>query len=253
MAPVGKGGESAVLDMQLLWVYQQAAELETALGIRELDSQYRSRAGKLKRTIQSKYWDSGRNLFVNTQDKDSYSQHANSLAILSGVVNPQQAKPLAMKMLADTSLAPASIYFKFYLHQALTKAGLGDDYMKWLDKWRENMSLGLTTWAETSEVSTSRSDCHARGSSPNVEFFRTVLGIESDAPGFVKIKVNPHLGTIEDIGGEMPHPNGKIGVSYKLQKGAFIAEINLPEKTSGSFVWKQKTYPLKAGQNSFKL
>ncbi|WP_267209737.1 hypothetical protein, partial [Brucella melitensis] len=72
---------------------------------------------------------------ANTPEKDNYSQHANSLAILSGVVAPTQAKPLATKMLADTSLAPASIYFKFYLHQALTKAGLGDDYMSWLGKW----------------------------------------------------------------------------------------------------------------------
>ena len=89
-------------------------------------------------------------------------------------------------MLADTSLAPASIYFKFYLHQALTKAGLGNDYMSWLGKWRENMDLGLTTWAETSDVNTSRSDCHAWGLSPNIEFFRTILGIDSDAPGFQK-------------------------------------------------------------------
>jgi hypothetical protein len=253
MAPVGKNGESAVLDMQLLWIYQQAAELETALGIKELGSQYRSRAEKLKTTIQSKYWDSDKSLFANTPEKDNYSQHANALAILSGVVTPEKAKPLAIKMLADTSLAPASIYFKFYLHQALTKAGLGNDYMKWLDKWRENMNLGLTTWAETSDARTSRSDCHAWGSSPNVEFFRTVLGIESDAPGFAKIKIDPHLGAIENIGGQMPHPNGKIGVSYILQQGALTAEINLPEKTSGSFVWKQKTYPLKAGKNSFKL
>lgn len=129
MAPIGKNGESAVLDMQLLWIYQQAAEMEAALGVKELANDYRSRAEKLKKTIQSKYWDPAKNLYANTQDKDNYSQHANSLAILSGVAAQQQAKPLAIRMLADTSLAPASIYFKFYLHQALTKAGLGNDYL----------------------------------------------------------------------------------------------------------------------------
>ncbi len=156
-------------------------------------------------------------------------------------------------MLADTSLAPASIYFKYYLHQALTKAGLGNDYLSWLDKWRENMDLGLTTWAETSDASTSRSDCHAWGSSPNIEFFRIILGIDSDAAGFSKIRITPHLGTIEDISGEMPHPNGKIAVSYKVKQGAMQAEIDLPEKTSGTFVWKGKNLALKAGRNSLKL
>jgi alpha-L-rhamnosidase len=172
---------------------------------------------------------------------------------LSGVVASDQAKPVATKMLADTSLAPASIYFKFYLHQALTKAGLGNDYMSWLGKWRENMELGLTTWAEMSDVITSRSDCHAWGSSPNIEFFRTILGIDSDAAGFAKVKITPHLGSITEISGDMPHPNGTISVSYQVQQGVMQAEINLPEKTSGRFIWKGKSIPLKPGINSLKI
>lgn len=253
MAPVGKNGESAVLDMQLLWTYQLAAELESNLGLKDLAAHYRARAAQLKKTIQAKYWDAGKGLFANTPEKDNYSQHANTLAILSGVVAANQAKPLATKMLTDNSLAPASIYFKFYLHQALVKAGLGDDYMSWLDKWRENIDSGLTTWAETSDVSTSRSDCHAWGSSPNIEFFRTVLGIDSDAAGFSKVLITPHLGAITEISGEMPHPNGAISVSYQLKQGTMQAEINLPARTSGQFVWKGKTVPLKAGRNSLKL
>ena len=199
MAPKGQNGESAVLDMQLLWVYQLASELENKLGLKDLARIYSDRADQLKKTIQKKYWDSNKNLYADTEDKTFYSQHANSLAILAGIVSGENATRLGNKILADTSLAPASIYFKFYLHQALTKAGLGNDYLKWLDKWRENITMGLSTWAETSDVSTSRSDCHAWGSSPNIEFFRIVLGIDSDAPGFSKIKISPHLGSITDI------------------------------------------------------
>jgi alpha-L-rhamnosidase len=84
MAPIGKDGESAVLDMQLLWTYQLAAELENDLGLKELASSYKARAEQLKKTIQSKYWDAGKGLFADTKEKNTYSQHANSLAILSG-------------------------------------------------------------------------------------------------------------------------------------------------------------------------
>jgi alpha-L-rhamnosidase len=253
MAPIGQDGESAVLDMQLLWTYQLAAELENDLGLKELASRYKARAEQLKKTIQSKYWDAGKGLFADTKEKNTYSQHANSLAILSGIVAPANAKPLANKMMSDTTLAPASIYFKFYLHQAYTKAGLGDNYLSWLDKWRENMALGLTTWAETSDVNTSRSDCHAWGSSPNIEFFRTILGINSGAAGFSKILITPHLGTINEISGEMPHPNGKIMVSYKVNQGVLQADIEIPAKTTGNFVWKGKSLALKAGKNTLKL
>nr|WP_295924284.1 alpha-L-rhamnosidase C-terminal domain-containing protein [uncultured Dyadobacter sp.] len=253
MAPVGKDGESAVLDMQLLWTYQLAAELENDLGLKELAGRYKAKAEQLKKTIHSKYWDAGKGLYADTKEKNTFSQHANSLAILSRIVTPADAKQLASKMQSDTTLAPASIYFKFYLHQAYTKAGLGDNYLSWLDKWRENMALGLTTWAETSDVSTSRSDCHAWGSSPNIEFFRTILGINSDGAGFSKILITPHLGDIKEISGEMPHPNGKIAVSYKVTNGALQADIVTPEKTTGNFVWKGRTLPLKPGKNSFKL
>ncbi|MEQ9099888.1 MAG: alpha-L-rhamnosidase C-terminal domain-containing protein [Imperialibacter sp.] len=253
MAPIGKNGESAVLDIQLAWVYQQAADLEAALGLKDLSQLYLSRAKQLKETIRKKYWVADKGLFADTETKDLFSQHANSLAILAGVVEGEEAITVAKGLMSDASLAPATIYFKFYLHQALTKAGYGNDYLSWLDKWRENINLGLTTWAETSEVATSRSDCHAWGSSPNVEFYRIILGIDSDGPGFSKVRIEPHLGTLTDISGEMPHPKGKLTVAYSIKKGALTADINLPGNTSGIFVWKGKEHELKGGANSLKL
>jgi len=125
--------------------------------------------------------------------------------------------------------------------------------MKWLDIYRQNIAAGLTTWAEYSDVNTTRSDAHAWGASPNIEFFRTVLGIDSYAPGFSKIKVEPHLGTITKVSGEIPHPNGKVAVAYSLDKNIWKIKINLPQNTSGIFIWKQKTYPLKAGENLFSI
>jgi alpha-L-rhamnosidase len=253
MAPKGSKGESAILDMQLLLTYQLASELERNLGMKEFSTLYSERAELLKKIIQKKYWDSTRNLYADREEKDVFSQHVNSLAILAGMVHGEEAARLAINMLTGTDLVPASIYFKYYLHQALVKAGLGDDYLKWLDKWRENIALGLTTWAEDSDVNAARSDCHAWGSSPNIEFYRTVLGIDSDAPGFARVRIEPHLGSIADISGEMPHPDGKISVKYKLQKGILQAEIVLPANTQGTFIWKARSHALKGGINNFKL
>ena len=253
MAPVGKNGESAVLDLQLLWAYQIAAEMEKKTGLLYFSSLYNAKALQLKKTIQKKYWDRARQLYADTETKDLFSQHSNTLAILTGVISGEKATALAKKMLTDTSLAEASIYFKFYLHESLVKAGLGNDYLAWLDKWRENMNMGLTTWAEKSDVNTSRSDCHAWGSSPNIEFFRTILGIDSDAPGFAKVKIEPHLGSLENVSGEMPHPSGKISVRFSNSNGHINGEINLPEKVTGRFVWKGKSSALKPGKNVINL
>ena len=251
--PMGKDGCSSLLDLQLLWAYQVASNLEHNLGLEELSGEYTKKAEQLKKTIKAKYWDEKKKLFADRIEKDLFSQHAGILAILTGTISSEEATKMAQKIVSDSTLAPASIYFKFYLHQALTKAGYGNDYLKWLDKWRENMDMGLTTWAETSEVNDTRSDCHAWGSSPNIEFFRIILGIDSDAPGFSKVKIEPHLGDIKEIGGEMPHPNGNIKVSYKITADKMTAEINLPVKTTGTFIWEGDEYSLKEGENTLEI
>ncbi len=211
--PLGSAGGSAILDLQLLTAYQQAAQMEARLGMPALAKQYSAKAAQLKQTIQQKYWDAAKGLYADNEDKKTFSQHANSLAILAGVASPAVAPGIARKMLADASLTQCTIYFKYYLHLALTRAGLGNDYVKWLDKWREDIKLGLTTWAEMSDVAGSRSDCHAWGASPNIEFYRTILGIDSYAPGFAKVKIEPHLGDLKNARGQIPHPNGKVAVS----------------------------------------
>lgn len=251
--PMSANGTSAMLDLQLLWAYQLAADLETKFGNPPLAAEYEKLIAQLKKTITEKYLDKEKKLFADREEKDVFSQHTNSLAILTGTVAPADMPALAKQLLTNANLAPASIYFKFYLHQALIKAGLGNDYLKWLDKWRENIQMGLTTWAETSDLATTRSDCHAWGASPNIEFYRTILGIDSDGIGFSKVKIEPHLGEITNIGGEVPHPQGKISVNYKTEKNKMKVAIDLPKTVTGTFVWKGKSMPLKAGANQFTL
>jgi len=253
MAPKGSKGGSAMLDLQLMLAYQEAAEMEAKMGMPAFAALYKSKAAQLKHTIQAKYWDAAKGLYADTEDKNVFSQHTNSLAILAGLSTGADATALSKKILSDTSLTQCTIYFKYYMHLALVRGGLGNDYMKWLDVWRNNLKMGLTTWAEISDLPNSRSDCHAWGASPNIEFFRTVLGIDSYAPGFAKIKIEPHLGDITTIGGEMPHPNGKISVNYAMEKTGWKIKVELPVKTSGVFVWKGKSYPLKAGENQIKI
>jgi hypothetical protein len=104
-----------------------------------------------------------------------------------------------------------------------------------------------------SDVNSSRSDCHAWGASPNIEFFRTVLGIDSDAPGFNKVRIEPHPGMLKNITGEIPHPQGKVAVQYTYLNNKWTMEINLPQKITGSFIWQGKTYALKGGKNVFRM
>ena len=70
---------------------------------------------------------------------------------------------------------------------------------------------------------------------------------------FARVKIEPHLGDLKEIGGTMPHPAGSISVHYKVRGGKLQAEIKLPEGVGGTFVWKGETRQLHGGKNSFVL
>jgi len=254
MAPIGKDGSSAMLDLQLLMAYQAAASLEKQTGMHFMALRYEHAIDTLKQSIRKNYWDGSRGLFADTRDKDCYSQHTNTLAILTGLVDSAAALTLAQKIMDDTSLSKATLYFRYYVHLAYNKAGLGNTYLNQLGIWKKNLAMGMTTWAEIDDINRTRSDCHAWGSSPNIELFRIVLGINSCAPAFAKVRIEPHLGYLQKASGSIPHPLGKIATSYSYnaatQKWSIV--INLPSPVTGTFVWKGKEYVLNGGETTME-
>ena len=247
----GADGCSILMDLQLLYAFQLMAHMEEVRGNTWQAGEYLKEAEKLSASVKNAYWNASRGLFADRAEQDTYSQHGNALAVLCGIA--PDAKALAQKMLTEKDLAQCTIYYKYYLHEAYVKAGLGDDYLNWLDVWRENMALGLTTWGEDADVFGTRSDCHAWGASPNIEFYRTVLGIDSDTVGFRRVRIEPHLGAIKEIGGTIPHPSGAVSVQYKVKGERIQASIELPEGVDGVFVWKGKEQALHGGKNQVKL
>ncbi|MCW3807751.1 amylo-alpha-1,6-glucosidase [Plebeiibacterium marinum] len=251
--PVSKQGYSSVIDFQLLWALQLASELERDLGKVCLADEYQQKAERLQQTIKDKYWNDERKMFADTDERKYFSEHANVLAILTGTISDADATNLFKRIIDNPDLTQTSIYFKYYLNQAMAKAGLGNEYLNHLDIWKKNIQLGMTTWGEDSQVERTRSDCHAWGASPNIEFFRTVLGIDSDAPGFSKVKIEPHLGVLTKASGSIPHPNGIISTSYFKKKDKWIVEIILPEEVHGTFIWKGNKYIINPGTNKWVL
>lgn len=255
IAPIGKDGSSAMLDLQLLMAYQMAVDMERQLGLHELADKYAQAIATLKQSIVTNYWDDSKKLFADTRDKDCYSQHTSTLAILTGVITGADATALAQKILDDATLSKASIYFRYYVHRAYNAAGLGNKYTQVLGVWKKNIEMGMTTWAEIDDINRSRSDCHAWGSSPNIELFRIVLGIDSDAPGFARVKIEPHLGELKQASGFIPHPAGKLSASYKFNEPTkkWSVAIYLPANITGTFFWKGKEYALISGETKMEL
>ena len=242
-----KEGHSAYQDLVFLMALDEVAQMETAMGLPALAQHDNDLAQRIRVDFKKKYWDENRKLFADTYDHRNFSQHTNIMAILTNIVTGEDATALCQNMLVDKNITQVTIYFRSYLLRAMNRAGLGNDMLDQMGIWRQQLTEGMTTWAEM--PSPTRSDCHAWGASPNVELFRTFLGIDTDAPGFTKVKIAPALGKLREASGAIPHPLGKVKVDYKVSKnGHMKASIQLPETVSGRFIWNDHEYPLHGGQ-----
>lgn len=246
VAPAGEDGRSAMMDLFHLHALQMAAAMEQDLGNTFLAQSLKERSNKVSEAIQRFYFDEKTGLYADDSAKTRFSQHVNTMAVLTDVCPKGLQTNLMQRTLTDKNMTACTIYFKYYLHLAAVKAGLGNEYLNWLDEWKNQLALGLTTWAEDPEPT--RSDCHAWGCSPNIEFFRTVLGVDSDAPGFAKVLIQPHLGNLKQAEGKIPHPKGTIEVKYNLTKKGLTAEITLPDGLTGRLIWRGQEFGLKAGR-----
>ena len=189
-------------------------------------------------------------MLADDPDEASYSQHANIMGILSDAVPQEKQQALFNKLNTDPSLIQATFYYRFYLFRALKKVGLADHYTEMLKPWQDMLAIGLTTFAENPEPT--RSDRHAWSASPVYDFLATVCGVEPAESGFRSVRVAPHLGSLKQIEGKIPHPAGIIEVSLKKSGKGLSGTVTLPASLTGTFVWGGQEIKLAGGKNEVK-
>jgi len=239
-----RDGNSSILSMQFAYAAQKAAELFKFYGKSEQAEKYSSVAQKLTKAVYEKCWDESHGYLSDTPDKKEFSMHAQIFAVLTNTIPVKDQKAFVQRFMNDKSLIQPTMYFRFYLTQALKKTGLADHYLETLGLWNEMIDKGLTTFAENPDPA--RSDCHAWSASPDYDFLATVAGIRPASPGFKTVEIEPALGKLTFIKGQLPHPAGMILFDLK-RKGndGIIGEIILPEGLTGIFKWNGKAIDLK--------
>ncbi|MEM1135883.1 MAG: alpha-L-rhamnosidase N-terminal domain-containing protein [Bacteroidota bacterium] len=236
-APVDAQGYSALVDLHFLLALQWARALEEEIGEHYFVQQYDDQIAKLQTLIREKYWVKEKGLFADTSEKIGFSQHTNCLSIITKVVTKETAKEIIQKVLTgNEEMTKATLYWRFYVSEALHTAGWGSDYLKHLDIWEEAMEAGVTTWPETGLKS--RSECHGWGASPNYHFLKLIAGITPGSSGFNIIRIAPSLDKITSLNIEMPHHSGLIKIDLTKEGNDLKGDIEIPEGAKGIFIWK---------------
>lgn len=110
----------------------------------------------------------------------------------------------------------ASFYFRFYMAEALAKAGMGKQSWALLAPFFEALNRGSTTWPEAFEPC--RSECHAWTSWPLYFFHRHVLGVNPPDSADGGITVAPlHCPPLDRIQGTTATHRGPVNVRINWQ------------------------------------
>jgi alpha-L-rhamnosidase len=260
--PQDDDGGSSIITLQYIEALRNAAAVESAVGDPDLARKYRADADHAADAVRKLCWNNEYALVADTPSHRHYSQHANILAVWLDVIPADKQKEMLEKILSTSDspfrfaerlpqMTAATYYFRFYLARATTHAGMGDRYLELLGPWRQMLSLGLSTWAESPEPT--RSDSHAWSSHPNFDFLTTVAGIRPDSPGFQTVTIEPNLGPLNEVEAAMPTPKGTITVKYHRATSVTSAELTLPKATTGHLLWKGASIDLHEGKQTLNL
>ena len=246
--PAGKEGKSSVVNLHLVQALLDAAEVEEAHGEAALAERNRQQAQQLGQRIVEQFWVRERQLLADDLAHQDFSEHAQCLAILSGVLTREQEQKCLSAMLEANDLKRCSIYFSFYLFEAFARHNRGDEILKRWDLWKSLDGLGLKTPIEHPEPT--RSDCHAWGSHPLFHARASLFGVRPASPGFASVVIEPRPGALTEMSVRLPHPQGAISgqLSFDPTTGHCTGTITLPDSVTGQFRYHGRTIQLSPGQ-----
>jgi len=245
-------GVSGILNLLYLNALRSAARVERAIDEPKLADYWEERAGKLRAAIRKEFFVPARGLIADTVRKDSFSVHAQDLALLGGVFEPSEKSAALEAVAHDGSLRQCASYFKHFTFTAAFEQNRPEIFFDGLSMWRQFLADGLLTPIESPTFP--RSDCHGFDSFPLWHLQADVAGVRPAAPFYAKVRIAPQPGKLSFIRARTPHPRGFIETDLRFNaSGAVFGSVTLPHGITGTFELKGRVLHLHDGKNLIEL
>lgn len=192
---------------------------------------YSNLAAELKSKLFSVFWSEKDHAFVHNRENGKLSTQVtpftNMFAVLFNYLDRDKTKAMKENVLLNpNALKITTPYMRFYELEALCALGEQKHVLKEIrDYWGGMINLGATTFWEKYNPEEKnpellsmygrpfgKSLCHAWGASPIYLLGKYYLGVKPTAPGYQTYLVEPCLGDLQWMEGDVPTPNGKVHV-----------------------------------------
>jgi len=228
-------GESGPLNLLLALACERVSALEEWLKEPELAQRWARHSRDILAACRSTLFDRERGQFADGEGLDSFSEHAQVLALLhpalekperQGIIAALERKPTARFSDAGHGLTPVQPFFSHHLFEALACNGRIDLLFERLEGWRCLLDLDIKTTPET--MPGTRSDSHAWSAHPLYHALASVAGIRPGGFGFTSAVIRPQLLDLTACRAEMWTPRGRLTVEYGRNGADVTAPPDLP-------------------------
>lgn len=238
--PGVREGDSSLVNLHGVLTFQAAGEIESAFGEPELAARWELSAGRLLDQLRARYWDSSGGFMRDSKDQSMSSEHAQVLAVLTGLLTPQEEQQALAYLLDQKADCRCSVYFSHYLLEAYARTGQAKALSTALSFWRQLPAQGFVCLPEAPEPT--RSDCHGWGAHPLYHTYASLAGVRPASPGFHSVEFRPLSGLLKAFSLVMPHPQGSLHFQADQLDGAGAFQITLPAGVRGRLYWKGQPY-----------
>ncbi len=224
--PFSKGGVSTIINLQFVAALQSAVRIFEICRMGDISEGLLGLSLKLQENIRERCFSKERGIYLDAPGESFKSQHANIWAILTDSASLEEQHKIAEKVLIDKDMAQTTYYHSFYLFRAFSKLNRYHQVYPLLDRWRDLIKEGFTTWPE--HPGWTRSDCHAWSAWIIFDFVTEILGIKPKSPGLQEITIRPSICSLNFAKGKAPYYDSYIEVEWQIREKDFIISGNIP-------------------------
>lgn len=204
-----------------------AARMMRLLGRQGAAADYDGRADAICTRVHDLCFDAARGVLLEGPGFDQISQHCQALGVLTGALQGKEAEAAMRYALEGKDVLLCTFPWQFTLFRALDKVGLYGRTAPIWDQYFAMLDRNLTTVPE--RPGETRSDCHAWSALPLYEVPRMLLGVQPAAPGWARIRVEPHAIGLERLSGTVPTPKGPVTVRWEKAGDALRVSVEGPK------------------------
>jgi len=259
-ADLYKDGHSAVYNMLYLETLRAAAELAAIAREKADAARYARKARKVERLIRSYFFDDARKIWRDGVDLKGkplkkVSVHANALAVLlelnKGADESVFSKGILPALEGREGVADASPFFYVRVLDAMKTMGLYEAAMDVIRRrWGKMLEDGATTFFEHWHPAPGlESRCHAWAASPVFYISEIVLGVESLAPGWRRVRIAPKPCGLEWAEGTAATPRGDIDVRWERKGSHIHVRARVPEGVRAELIAGNKKHIVGPGEH----